>query len=121
MSQADRLSAMFKKPEEWLESLEERGKEINLLLALPGVSTFTLKPDWMHVVDEGCAALAAGQIFWEIVDCYESSTREGRVDLLGKHVQEIYNANNWPAKKFLKTLTLKDFKKPGKVAELDKA
>ena len=53
---------MFTKPEEWLQNLEERGKELNPLLELPGVSTFTLKPDWMHVVDEGCAALAAGQI-----------------------------------------------------------
>ena len=34
MSQADRQSAMFKKPEEWLESLEERGKELNPLLEL---------------------------------------------------------------------------------------
>ena len=119
MTQADRLSAVFEKPDEWLQSLEERGKALNPLLELPGVSTFTLKPDWMHVVDEGCAALAAGQILWEIVDCYEASTREGRVDLLWKHIQEIYKANNWPAKKTLKKLTLKDFKKPGKAAELD--
>ena len=114
MSQANRLSAMFKKPEEWLESLEERGKELDPLLALPGVSTFTLKPDWMHVVDEGCAALAAGQILWEIVDCYEASTREGRVDLLGKHIQEIYNANNWPAKKIFEKAHTKRFQKAWK-------
>ena len=32
MSQADGLSAMFTKPEEWLQSLEERCKELNPLL-----------------------------------------------------------------------------------------
>ena len=114
MTQADRLSAMFAKPEEWLQSLEERGKELTPLLELPGVSTFTLKPDWMHVVDEGCAALAAGQILWEIVDCYEASTREGRVDLLWKHIKEIYKANNWPAKKKLKKTHTKRFQKAWK-------
>ena len=73
----------------------------------------------MHVADEGCGALAAGQILWEILSCYDHTNQEGRVALLWEHINKIYEASNWPGDKKLPKLTLKDIKKPGKAAELD--
>ena len=37
----------------WFETLAQRGKKTNPLFDLPGVTNWTLFPDWMHVADEG--------------------------------------------------------------------
>ena len=106
--------------ESWQENVLARERTINPLFHLPGISVqHTLKPDWMHVVDEGCAALAAGQILWSVLDEYPASTQEGRAELLWKHIQELYKASDWPKAKQLPKLTLKDFKKPKQAPELD--
>ena len=104
---------------DWLASLEGRGKKRNPLFDLPGVTNWTMLPDWMHVVDEGCGALCAGQVLWEILDEYKSGNQEDRCKELWFHIQTIYEACSWPAEKKLPKLSLKDFKKPGKAAELD--
>ena len=104
---------------DWLSSLENRGKATNPLFLLPGVTNWSLLPDWMHVADEGCAALAAGQILHELLPSYAAPNQEARVGLLWDHIQSIYEAREWPAEKKLPKLTLKDIKKPGKAAELD--
>ena len=53
---------------DWIESLESRNLQPNPLFQLPGVSNWTMYPDWMHVADEGCVSLAAGQILWDLLD-----------------------------------------------------
>ena len=64
MSKKEREEAAWTE-ESWQENVLARERTINPLFHLPGISVqHTLKPDWMHVVDEGCAALAAGQILW---------------------------------------------------------
>ena len=104
---------------EWFESLATRKKTPNPIFHLPGVTNWTILPDWMHVADEGCGALAAGQILWEVLSCYDHSNQEGRVALLWEHITKIYEASSWPGDKKITKLTLKDIKKPGKAAELD--
>ena len=119
MCKQDREKAAWTE-ESWQANVLAREKTINPLFHLPGISVLhTLKPDWMHVVDEGCAALAAGQILWSILDEYPASTQEGRAELLWKHIQELYKASNWPKSQQLAKLTLKDFKKPKQAPELD--
>ena len=103
----------------WFEILAQRGKKINPLFHLPGVTNWTLFPDWMHVCDEGCAALAAGQTLWEILPQYPASNKDERAKLLWEHIQQIYEASKWPGNKRLPKLSLKDFKKDGKAPELD--
>eukprot|EP00434_Breviolum_minutum_P035293 symbB.v1.2.031233.t1/scaffold3530.1/size57246/2 len=119
MSKKEREEAAWTE-ESWQENVLARERTINPLFHLPGISVqHTLKPDWMHVVDEGCAALAAGQILWSVLDEYPASTQEGRAELLWKHIQELYKASDWPKAKQLPKLTLKDFKKPKQAPELD--
>ena len=99
---------------EWFENLASRKKQPNPIFHLPGVTNWTILPDWMHVADEGCGALAAGQILWEILSCYDHTNQEGRVALLWEHINKIYEASNWPGDKKLPKLTLKDLKKAWK-------
>lgn len=103
----------------FLAAAEARGRIPSPLFQLPAVSNWTMLPDWMHVVDEGVGSLAAGQILWELLPRYPAPQQEARVGLLWQHIQDVYQASNWPGEKRLPKLTLKDIKKPGKAAELD--
>ena len=98
--------------------LEARNKTPNPLFHLPGVSNWTVLPDWMHVADEGVGALAAGQILFELLPHYPASNQEDRAALLWQHIKAIYGAGNWPGDKQLPKLSLRDIKKPGKAPEL---
>ena len=93
---------------EWFENLASRNKTPNPIFHLPGVTNWTILPDWMHVADEGCGALAAGQILWEILSGYDHTNQEGRVACLCEHINKIYEASNWPGEKKLPKLTLKE-------------
>jgi len=39
---------------EWFENLASRNKTPNPIFHLPGVTNWTILPDWMHVANEGC-------------------------------------------------------------------
>ena len=103
---------------DWIESLESRNLQPNPLFQLPGVSNWTMYPDWMHVADEGCVSLAAGQILWDLLDQYPASNQSGRAAEMWEHIQQLYEASNWLGASRLPKLNLKDIKKPGKAAEL---
>ena len=64
-------------------------------------------------------ALAAGQILWEVLDCYPAANQEARNGLLWKHIEKIYEDTNTPQSQRLAKQNLKDYKKPNKAAELD--
>jgi hypothetical protein len=103
----------------YLELLRERGKEMNPLFQLPNVSNDTMMPDWMHCVDEGVGAMAAGQVLKELLPFYPGSNQDERCANLWQHIQELYQEKGWPASRRLKKLTLKDIVKPKKPPELD--
>ena len=103
----------------FLELLRERGKEMNPLFQLPNVSNDTMMPDWMHCVDEGVGAMAAGQVLKELLPFYPGSNQDERCANLWQHIQDLYQEKGWPASRRLKKLTLKDIVKPKKAAELD--
>ena len=103
----------------YLAFLEDRDKSINPLFQLPNVSNKTLMPDWMHVCDEGCLAVAAGQILKELLPCFPGTSQDERCANLWQEIQKMYEERGWPACKRLKKLTLKDIVKPKKVPELD--
>ena len=104
----------------YLAFLEDRDKPINPLFQLPNVSNKTLMPDWMHVCDEGCLAVAAGQILKELLPSFPGTSQDERCANLWQEVQKMYDdERGWPACKRLKKLTLKDIVKPKKVPELD--
>ena len=84
---------------EWFENLASKNKTPNPIFHLPGVTNWTILPDWMHVADEGCGALAAGQILWEILSGYDHTNQECRVACLWEHINKIYEASNWPGEK----------------------
>ena len=84
---------------EWFENLASRNKTPNPIFHLPGVTNWTILPDWMHVADEGCGAVAAGQILWEILSGYDHTNQECRVACLWEHINKIYEASNWPGEK----------------------
>ena len=84
---------------EWFENLASRNKTPNPIFHLPGVTNWTILPDWMHVADEGCGALAAGQILWEILSGYEHTNQECRVACLWEHINKIYEASNLARRK----------------------
>jgi len=96
----------------YLELLRERGKEMNPLFQLPNVSNDTMMPDWMHCVDEGVGAMAAGQVLKELLPFYPGSNQDERCANLWQHIQELYQEKGWPASRRLKKLTLKDIVKP---------
>eukprot|EP00435_Cladocopium_sp_Y103_P041450 s3731_g11.t1 len=104
---------------EYLHFLADREKEVNPLFTLPSVSNDTMMPDWMHVLDEGTGALAAGQILKELLPFYPGEKVDERVSQLWGHIQTLYEEQHWPQDKRLKKLTLKDIVKPKKVPELD--
>jgi len=54
---------------EYLHVLADREKDANPLFILPSVSNDTMMPDWMHVLDEGTDALAAGKFSRSCFPC----------------------------------------------------
>ena len=81
MSADDRTSNSMSNAE-WLHKLEARNKPVSALFSLRGVSNATMKPDWMHVVDEGCAALVAGQVLAELLARSPGSSSAKRAEAL---------------------------------------
>ena len=73
MTSEERKSKSLQKAE-WVEALKHRKKAVSPLFALPGISNASMKPDWMHVADEGCCALAAGQVLSELLSKREGSS-----------------------------------------------
>ena len=80
MTSEERKSKSLQKAE-WVEALKHRKKAVSPLFALPGISNASMKPDWMHVADEGCCALAAGQVLSELLSKCEGSTKEKRAQM----------------------------------------
>ncbi|CAE7730017.1 unnamed protein product [Symbiodinium sp. CCMP2592] len=103
---------------EFEESLRDRNKHVSPLFGLPGVCNKTMKPDWMHVVDEGCGAHAAGHVLNELLAKFPDRGVEKRAERLWEEVQSLYKAKGIPACRRLKKLTAKDIVKPGKAPEL---
>ena len=118
MSSKDRESKSLSQAE-WLQALESRGKPVSPLFALPGITNASMKPDWMHVVDEGSAALAAGQILAELLQKCRGGNKDQRAQSLWASVQSLWQACDIPACRRLKKLTVKDIVKPGKAPDLD--
>ena len=81
---------------EYLHFLADREKEANPLFILPSVSNDTMMPDWMHVLDEGTGALAAGQILKELLPLYPGAHVDERVSQLWEHIQILYEEQHWP-------------------------
>ena len=125
------------KPEEWpsmsfedrqsqnmahadlVKKLEIKRKSVSPLFSLPGVTNRTMTPDWMRVVDEGCAASAAGQVLAELQRRCAGSSKKERAQALWKEIQSLYESNGVAACRRLKNLTVKHVQKPGKAAVLD--
>ena len=118
MTSEDRKSKSLQKAE-WVEALKHRKKAVSPLFALPGISNASMKPDWMHVADEGCCALAAGQVLSELLSTCEGSTKEKRAQTLWTELKALYGKLKLPACRRLKKLTLKDIVKSGKAPDLD--
>ena len=118
MTQEDRRRQSLDKAT-WLKTVEDRGRQIAPLFNLPGITNKSMKPDWLHVVDEGCGAAAAGQILNEILPACEGNNKHERVGNLWAKIQSLYKASGTPADKRLYKLTMKDIKKDKKPAELD--
>ena len=83
MSAKDRKNQSLSKAE-FEESLRARKKHVSPLFGAPGVCNKTMKPDWMHVVDEGCGSHAAGQVLKELLALFPDRSVEKRADRLGK-------------------------------------
>ena len=103
----------------WKESVRTREKLWCPLFELPGVDNQMMQPDWLHVMDEGFAAVTAGQILYELAESYEGRSFETRVKKLWQEIQSLYKAAGTPAAERLPKLTPKDIKKPKKPPELD--
>ena len=117
MSAEDRKDQSLSKAE-YEESLRARKKHISPLFGLPGVCNKTMKPDWMHVVDEGCGSHAAGQVLNELLAKYPDRNVEERAARLWEDIESLYKAKGIPACRRLKKLTAKDIVKPKKAPEL---
>ena len=117
MSAEDRKASSLNKAE-FLECLERRGKHVSPLLMLPGVCNKTIKPDWMHVVDEGCAAHAAGMVLQELLRFTPDRGVDSKARRLWEEIQSLYKAKAVPASRRLSKLTAKDICKPGKAPQL---
>ena len=73
-----------------MEALKHRKKAVSPLFALPGISNASMKPDWMHVADEGCCALAAGQVLSGLLSKCEGSAKEKGARTLWTELQALY-------------------------------
>ena len=86
------------KPENWRGMSAEDRKNQSLSKAeleeslSPGVCNKTMKPDWMHVVGEGCGAHAAGQVLNELLALFPDRSVEKRADRLWEEIQSLYEA-----------------------------
>ena len=96
MTSEERKSKSLQKAE-WVEALKHRKKAVSPLFALPGISKASMKPDWMHVADEGCCALAAGQVLSERLSKYKGSTKEKRAQTLWTELKALYEKLKIPA------------------------
>ena len=117
MSAEDRTGRSLNKAE-FCESLRARKKHVSPLLGLPGVCNKTMKPDWMHVVDEGCGGHAAGHVLYELLQRCPDRGVEKKAARLWEEIQSLYKAKGIPACRRLPKLTAKDIVKPGKAPEL---
>ena len=64
--------------------------ELTGIFALPGISNASMKPDWMHVANEGSCALAAGQVLSELLSKCEGSTMAKRAQTLWTELKALY-------------------------------
>ena len=117
-SQARRMAIMSfrdRQSQNFVGKLEMKGTP---LFSLPCVTDRTMKPDLMHVLDERCAASAAGQVLAELQRKCTGSNKKERAQALWKEIQTLYETDGIPACRRLKKLTVKDVQKPGKAAVL---
>ena len=96
MSQLERAASSLTKAE-WIEFVQAREKPLCPLFSLPNISNQNMNPDWMHVMDEGFAALVCGQVLWDLLPCYAGRSATLRVAHLWAEIQSLYKAKEIPA------------------------
>ena len=70
-----------------------KGKKISPLFLIPGVTTRTIRRDWLHAVDQGVAADALGNAFKLFVSKVDGNTKDQRVKALHELIRHWYDAN----------------------------
>ena len=70
-----------------------RGKRISPLFLIPGVTTRTVRRDWLHICDQGITADALGNAFKLFVSKMDARTQDERVKLLYARILHWYASN----------------------------
>lgn len=79
------------------------------LMDVPAISFWTIKLDWLHLVDLGCASQLFGNVVWDLIeDHLEGPSRAAKLLELNHMICKAYQENNIPASKRLGRLSLSD-------------
>ena len=77
-----------------------------------------MKPDWMHAVDEGIAAIICGNVLVELEKLYPSLQKSERVAEMWADIRDLYQKFDVPPANRLPKLSEKDIQMSGKQPEL---
>ena len=70
-----------------------KGRRVNPILGLPGMSHNVIRLDWLHAVDMGVSADSVGSLFWLLERKFDGATRKERVSQLQRRLATWYRDN----------------------------
>ena len=79
---------------EFLARMLQFGLTISTLFGVPGLTTSCFKPDWLHTVDQGCAADFLGGLLWTLLPFFAGSTQKVRCQNMFLDIRAFYTAHN---------------------------
>lgn len=90
--------------------------KLSALFEAPGMSIKSFLIDWLHAVDLGVSQSVLGNLFSEVIELLEGSTRKDRVQSLWRRIKAWYAEAKPPSR--LDALTPEMVKLPGKGPKL---
>ena len=93
---------------EFLAEQARSGRSISPLFSSPCLTAKCFKPDWLHAVDQGCAADFLGSLLWVLLRLFPGATLKLRCGALFRDIKGFYAEHKTESR--YDNLTVKMFK-----------
>eukprot|EP00435_Cladocopium_sp_Y103_P048589 s145_g14.t1 len=108
-SETDSLKVVSMRQEAAWRSTQGMPEVEHPLMAVSGITPWSIRLDSLRLIDLGCAAHLFGNLVWELLeDHIPGPNRQARLNALNKQILESYKACGIPASKRIKRLNLSD-------------